>query len=129
MSKRTVNPRTRKNSRTRLLMSLVVITLALLVGNLVFVNIHSAEDQIYIQRTADMRVLSQEIPQRVAEAMSGSNVAFDQLESAVADFEAAWNLIRYGETAYVDSGIGLKTGLPGRDLEISAKHPAAANLW
>jgi twitching motility protein PilJ len=110
-------------------MSLVVITLALLVVNLVFVNIHSAEDQIFIQRTADMRVLSQEIPQRVAEAMSGSGLAFDRLESAVGDFESAWNLIRYGEAAYVDSGIGVKTGLPGRDLEINLKHPTAANLW
>ncbi len=129
MSEQTASSRAKKGSRTRLLMSLVVITLALLVLNLVFVNIHSAEDQIYLQRAADLRVLSQEIPQRADEAISGSDLAFDRLESAVKDFDLAWNLIRYGEPAYVDSGLGLKTALPGRDNEVTELHPNAANLW
>ena len=129
MNKRTESSRARQGSRTRLLMLLVVTTLVLLVVNLVFVNIHSAEDQIYIQRTADMRVLSQEIPQRVVEAVSGADRGFERLETAVQDFEAAWNLIRYGEAGYVDSGIGIRTRLPGRELEINRMHPTAAGLW
>ncbi len=129
MSKQTLQSRTKRGSRTKFLMSLVVITLALLVVNLVFVNIHSAEDQIYIQRTSDMRVLSQEIPQRVAEAMAGSDPAFDRLDAAVKEFDSAWNLIRYGEARYVDSGIGVKTSLPARDYEINTQHPKAVDLW
>lgn len=127
MNTRMMNSNTKKGSR--LLMTLVVIALALLVVNLVFVNIHSTEDQIYIQRTADMRVLLQEIPQRVSEAVAGSDPAYGRLESTVADFDSAWNLVRYGAPAYVDSGLGVKTGLPARDLEIRQLFPAAADLW
>ncbi|MDT8397067.1 MAG: methyl-accepting chemotaxis protein [Pseudomonadales bacterium] len=115
--------------RTRILMTLFVVALALLVINLVFVNIHSGEDQIYIQRTADLRVLSQEIPQRAAEAIAGSDEAFDQLSRARSDFDAAWNLIIDGRKAYVDSGIGLKTNLPGRGNIITLRQPDAQNLW
>jgi twitching motility protein PilJ len=125
----TFNTRTSAKMSSRLLMALVVTALALLVVNLVFVNIHSTEDQIYIQRTADMRVLLQEIPQRVSQAVAGSDLGYDKLESTVMDFGSAWNLIRYGDPLYVDSGLGFKTGLPARDGEISKMFPTAADLW
>ncbi len=108
---------------------MVVVALALLVVNLVFVNIHSTEDQIYIQRTADMRVLLQEIPQRVSQAVSGSDLAYEKLGTAVLDFDSAWNLIRFGEMLYVDSGFGIKTPLPPRDFEVTRKSSTAAGLW
>ena len=118
-----------RRPRTRILMALFVITLGLLVLNLVFVNIHSNEDQIYIQRTADLRVLSQEIPQRASEAITGSEEAFTRLARARSDFEASWQLINNGEEAYVDSGIGFMTALPGRGQDIQSLYPNADFLW
>ena len=53
------------------LLALFAITLSLVVVNLVFVNINSAEDQIYTQTSSDLRVLSQEISQSAAEAVAG----------------------------------------------------------
>jgi twitching motility protein PilJ len=115
--------------KTRLLLVLFAITLALVVVNLVFVNINSTEDQIYTQTSSDLRVLSQEISQSAAGAIAGSNQAFERLSASSDAFDAAWTLINQGADAQVDSGIGIRTRLAGRESDINNISPLAQPLW
>jgi twitching motility protein PilJ len=115
--------------RTKILMGLFVTTLVLVVVNLVFVNIYSAEDQVYIQKTSDLRVLSQELAKHASEVISGSEAAFGGLAQSRDEFDSAWNLINHGQSSYVDSGIGYRTALPARESEINQTQPTSAVLW
>jgi twitching motility protein PilJ len=115
--------------RTKILMGLFVTTLVLVVVNLVFVNIYSAEDQVYIQKTSDLRVLSQEMAKYASEVTSGSDAAFGGLSQSRNEFDSAWTLINQGQSSYVDSGIGYHTALPAREAEINQTQPNIAVLW
>ena len=116
-----------RKHKTRLLLALFFVTLALVVVNLVFVNINSTEDQIYTQTSSDLRVLSQEISQSAAGAIAGSNQSFERLADSTAAFDSAWSLINQGARNYVDSGIGIRTSLAGRAGDIAA-HTSAVQL-
>jgi twitching motility protein PilJ len=115
--------------RTKVLMGLLVCTLVLVVANLVLVNIYSAEDQVYIQKTSDMRVLSQEMARHATGTLTGSATAFSRLEQSRNGFDSAWTLISAGQDGYVDSGIGYLTALPGRNDVIMQTQPEIGTLW
>ena len=120
---------TRGGARTRLLMGFFVIALVLVVVNLVFVNIYSAEDQIFIQQASDMRVYSQEIAKNASQAVAGSEEAFVRLAESRNQFQQAWLLINDGRAAYVDSGLGVATALPARREDILREAPEIEALW
>src|SRR5690554_167103 len=80
-------------SKTRLLMVGLVAALALVVANLVFVNVYNAQDQVFIQKASDLRVSSQEIVKYAAEATTGSAQSFDGLQLSRDQFERDWTLI------------------------------------
>lgn len=118
-----------RRPRTKILMGLFLGTLVLVVVNLLFVNIYSAQDQIYIQETSDLRVLSQELAKHAAEVTSGSDASFAGLHQARDAFDTSWKLINLGQASYVDSGIGHLSALPARSAEIDATQPQIAGLW
>ncbi|MAY03055.1 MAG: chemotaxis protein [Gammaproteobacteria bacterium] len=118
-----------KSHRTRYLMGLSVISLVLVVINLVLVNIHTAEDQIYIQQTSDLRVLSQEIARNASAALGGSAEAFVELEESTADFDQAWSLINNGAEAHIDFGMGVVRALPAKADEINREQADINPLW
>lgn len=127
MKTRTHKLKTR--SRTKLWMALFILVMALVVVNLLFVNIYSAQDQVYIQKASDLRVLSQEIVKNASEAVSGEPAAFDSLDQSRTQFAQDWTLINEGAPAYVDAGIGLLSELPARQGDIEAVSPVIAGLW
>lgn len=126
---RAIEAENTKSRRTPYLMGLSVVSLILVVVNLVLVNIHTAEDQIYIQQTSDLRVLSQEIARNAAAAISGSPAAFSRLTVSTRSFNNAWTLINNGEPAYIDFGMGLVRGLPAKAADINAVQPEISSLW
>lgn len=118
-----------RNGRTKTLLSLSVLSLVLVVVNLVLVNIHTEEDQVYIQQASDLRVLSQEVAKNASEAMGGSEDAFARLAVATASFDDAWALVSVGRPNYIDFGMGIVRPLPGRSSEIDELVPEITPVW
>lgn len=118
-----------RNTRAVLLMVSFVVVLALLVVNLMFVNIYSEQDQAYARMSADLRVLSQEIAKNSNAAFAGSDEAFAGLSRSRMDFDDTWRLLNQGADSYIDTGLGFSTPLPGKNMDINTQEPGMEGLW
>ncbi len=99
-----------------LIAALVALTV-LLVVVLFMINQNSQNDQEYIAKTAEMRVLSQEIAKNATEAAGGTESAFEQLRRSRDEFQSLWSDVSEGDS---------ETGLPPSEL---AQESGVQDSW
>jgi twitching motility protein PilJ len=103
------------------LVTIGAIVFILMATNFYYGSSKKSEDQQYINKSGELRLLSQRIAKNAPQAASGNKEAFADLEDARNQFGIIWNILDKGDPA---------TGLPQpADTDISTAISGAQAVW